>query len=160
YIPLGGNRHGTLRRYANILITMLLGGLWHGAGWTFVAWGAVHGALLVVNHGWRDLRGRLAIDVRGLDRAERVLGATLTFVAVFAAWVLFRAADLHSARLILAGMAGMNGLVVPVPWLEEMAALVRWGVAHGLGGFLGWLPEQLRQVTGGLAGGLVEAAGT
>jgi D-alanyl-lipoteichoic acid acyltransferase DltB (MBOAT superfamily) len=52
YIPLGGNRHGQARRYANLLTTMILGGLWHGAGWTFIFWGALHGTYLVVNHGW------------------------------------------------------------------------------------------------------------
>src|SRR3546814_2190702 len=53
YIPLGGGRRGSVRRYGNLMITMLLGGLWHGAGWTFVVWGGLHGLLLVVNHLWR-----------------------------------------------------------------------------------------------------------
>ena len=57
YIPLGGNRRGPSRRYVNLFLTMLLGGLWHGAGWTFVAWGALHGAYLAVNHAWTALRG-------------------------------------------------------------------------------------------------------
>ena len=56
YIPLGGNRRGLVRRYANLLITMLLGGLWHGAGWTFVIWGGLHGSYLVVNHLWQAAR--------------------------------------------------------------------------------------------------------
>ena len=60
YVRLGGNRKGPVRRYVNLLVTMLLGGLWHGAGWTFVVWGGVHGVLLVINHGWRNLRSRLA----------------------------------------------------------------------------------------------------
>src|SRR3546814_9514092 len=53
YIPLGGGRRGSVRRYGNLMITMLLGGLWHGAGWTFVVWGGLHGLMLVVNHLWR-----------------------------------------------------------------------------------------------------------
>ncbi len=61
YVPLGGNRHGPARRYLNIMITMLLGGLWHGAGWTFVAWGALHGALLILNHAWRVMSRRLGL---------------------------------------------------------------------------------------------------
>ncbi len=56
YIALGGNRHGAARRYANLMITMLLGGLWHGAGWTFVIWGGLHGTLLVLNHAWHAWR--------------------------------------------------------------------------------------------------------
>src|SRR6056297_2057846 len=59
YIPLGGNRHGSGRRYQNLMITMLLGGLWHGAGWTFVAWGALHGIYLVINHAWWFLQETL-----------------------------------------------------------------------------------------------------
>src|SRR5438477_10215145 len=59
YVPLGGNRRGKARRYLNLMATMVLGGLWHGAGWTFVAWGALHGAYLVLNHGWRAMRARL-----------------------------------------------------------------------------------------------------
>ena len=55
YVPLGGNRKGSLRRYLNLMITMLLGGLWHGAGWTYVAWGGLHGLYLLANHGWRNL---------------------------------------------------------------------------------------------------------
>src|SRR6516225_9264244 len=57
YIPLGGNRHGEFRRYVNLLTTMLLGGLWHGANWTFVIWGAIHGAGLAINHAWRAFTG-------------------------------------------------------------------------------------------------------
>src|SRR3979409_2385556 len=59
YIPLGGNRHGRVLRYVNLMITMLLGGLWHGAAWTFVAWGALHGAYLFLNHGWNRFGPRL-----------------------------------------------------------------------------------------------------
>ena len=59
YVPLGGNRHGRARRYVNLMLTMLLGGLWHGASWTFVIWGGLHGAYLVVNHGWQWLREKL-----------------------------------------------------------------------------------------------------
>ena len=54
YIPLGGNRHGRALRYVNLMITMLLGGLWHGAAWTFVVWGALHGAYLCINHAWNN----------------------------------------------------------------------------------------------------------
>ena len=67
YISLGGNRQGRWRRYRNLMVTMLLGGLWHGAAWTYVLWGALHGAFLCVNHAWRALTHRL--DIRSaLDR--------------------------------------------------------------------------------------------
>ena len=56
YIPLGGNRRGQLLKYRNLMITMLLGGLWHGAGWTFVVWGGLHGLFLMIDRGWRALR--------------------------------------------------------------------------------------------------------
>jgi D-alanyl-lipoteichoic acid acyltransferase DltB (MBOAT superfamily) len=130
YVPLGGNRRGWLRRHLNLLVTMLLGGLWHGAGWTFVVWGGLHGVYLVVNHGWRALRRRLGGDPAASTRAGRALGCALTFVAVVAGWVVFRADSLDSALVILRAMAGFNGVVVPDAWLA------RWG------GFGEWLAQQ------------------
>ena len=110
YFPLGGNRHGKARRYANLMITMLLGGLWHGAGWTFVAWGGLHGLYLVVNHAWRRFFGA---DERRSTSLRRWFGTTATFVAVVIAWVLFRAPDFPSALAILGGMIGQNGASIP-----------------------------------------------
>ena len=108
YIALGGSRHGAVRRYANLATTMLLGGLWHGAGWTFVVWGGLHGSYLVVNHGWRALSARLGFtDERPL--LPRPVAWLITFLAVVAAWVLFRAHDLSSAGAILASMVGVHG---------------------------------------------------
>jgi D-alanyl-lipoteichoic acid acyltransferase DltB (MBOAT superfamily) len=110
YIPLGGNRHGKARRHINILATMLIGGLWHGAAWTFVAWGGLHGIFLVSNHVWRDLRGHS----RWLGwRAGKVLGIALTFVAVNFAWIFFRAENFGAARRIIEGMLGMHGAELP-----------------------------------------------
>ncbi len=106
YIPLGGNRHGQLARYRNLMLTMLLGGLWHGASWTFVVWGGLHGCYLCIQHGWKSL---------GKDRgatpgvASVAAGRVLTFLAVLVAWVFFRAPDLASAMAVVAGMAGLNG---------------------------------------------------
>src|SRR5262245_34342144 len=140
YIPLGGNRHGPVRMYLNLAVVMLLGGLWHGAHWTFVVWGGVHGALLSINHAWRALRGRFAPGPRWLRAGERALGAMLTFVAVFAAWVLFRAENFESARLILQGMAGVNGTVLPITWRYEAAELLKWASSQGLGWLLAWMP--------------------
>ena len=108
YIGLGGNRHGLARRYINLALTMLLGGLWHGAGWTFVIWGGLHGSYLVINHAWRAATHKMGFsDERPLLPAP--ISWLITFLAVVVAWVLFRAVDLQSAGLILSAMAGFNG---------------------------------------------------
>ncbi len=122
YVPLGGSRRGPGRRYVNLLITMLLGGLWHGAGWTFVLWGGLHGLYLVVNHLWRSLRHRLGIDRP--SRAGAFAGWLLTFLSVVVAWVLFRAESLDAARHMLAGMAGLNGVDLPANLAAWPAALL------------------------------------
>ena len=106
YIPLGGNRHGKLRRYANLMATMLLGGLWHGAGWTFVIWGALHGAYLVINNLWRDMVSEKYL--RWIPNWLGVFsGGILTFIAVVAAWVVFRAGNMAQALVILKAMFGI-----------------------------------------------------
>ncbi|HQT27478.1 MAG TPA: MBOAT family O-acyltransferase, partial [Burkholderiales bacterium] len=101
YIPLGGNRKGKARRYLNLMVTMLLGGLWHGAGWTFVIWGGLHGFYLVLNHGWHALKERMSLPSFGFF--GKVFGVALTFLAVVAGWVFFRAANLASAFSVLRG---------------------------------------------------------
>jgi alginate O-acetyltransferase complex protein AlgI len=107
YIPLGGSRRGSLRRNVNLMTTMLLGGLWHGAGWTFIAWGAVHATLLVANHIWRSARERLRLAETGW--AGNTLCWALTFIAVATAWVLFRADTLETAASIIQAMYGLDG---------------------------------------------------
>jgi alginate O-acetyltransferase complex protein AlgI len=105
YIPLGGSRHGKPRRYFNLLATMLIGGLWHGAGWTFILWGALHGLYLVVNHAWHALRKRLGQDPEGSGPWwGRWLARWITLLAVIVGWVFFRAADFDSARRVLSAM--------------------------------------------------------
>jgi alginate O-acetyltransferase complex protein AlgI len=101
YIPLGGNRRGSVHRYVNLAVTMLLGGMWHGAGWTFVVWGGLHGVYLMLNHGWIALVGRRPILK---DVCYPGLGSAITFLAVTIAWVFFRADSLTSAGHILAAM--------------------------------------------------------
>jgi alginate O-acetyltransferase complex protein AlgI len=103
YIPLGGNRRGQIRQYGNLLMTMLLGGLWHGAGWTFVVWGGLHGLLLVINHSWRKL---------GII-FPKPLGWMLTFFAIVSSWVVFRAANFSDSLQILQAMWGIKFLVLP-----------------------------------------------
>ena len=102
YIPLGGNRHGPTLRYLNLMTTMLLGGLWHGAAWTFVAWGALHGMYLCINHAWNNYGP--AIGPR-LQRPANIAAFILTFLSVVVAWVLFRADSMSSAIYVLSRMA-------------------------------------------------------
>jgi D-alanyl-lipoteichoic acid acyltransferase DltB (MBOAT superfamily) len=114
YIPLGGNRHGPVRRYVNLFITMLLGGLWHGANWTFVAWGGLHGGYLVINHSWGAACQRVAILTKLRNsRPWAAFGWVLTFLAVVVAWVFFRAPSFSAAFNMLAAMAGLHGIVIP-----------------------------------------------
>ena len=123
YIPLGGNRHGALRRYASLAVTMLLGGLWHGANWTFVFWGGLHGLYLMANHGWRALRSRLGIP--GFP-GSGLLAGLATFLAVVVAWVPFRARDLDQTFALWGTMSGMDGVVIPrwaADWLPRLADL-------------------------------------
>ncbi|MGD8192330.1 MBOAT family O-acyltransferase [Brevibacillus ginsengisoli] len=98
YISLGGNRKGQFRRHLNLLITMILGGLWHGAAWTFVVWGFMHGVALVVNHFWRSLGFKM----------HWILGRIFTFLFVVVAWVFFRADSFQQALIILKGMVNFR----------------------------------------------------
>jgi alginate O-acetyltransferase complex protein AlgI len=149
YIPLGGNRHGPARRYASVMITMVLGGLWHGAGWTFVLWGALHGAYLVINRGWQSLRRRRGHDVDRTTRWGRGCSRVITFMAVVIGWVLFRSADIPAAVAMLKAMAGLNGFVLPDFWLPKWGAAGAWLAAHGVrfgdthdlvgGGVVNWI---------------------
>jgi D-alanyl-lipoteichoic acid acyltransferase DltB (MBOAT superfamily) len=139
YIPLGGSRKGKARRYINLMTTMLLGGLWHGAGWTFVIWGALHGFYLVINHTWHRIR-----SMSGLlpDRHESSFGKfiawLITFLAVIVGWVFFRATSLESAISLLQGMAGVNGIALPSAILSKLGGAGEWlrnaGVETYLGG--------------------------
>ena len=126
YVPLGGNRKGAARRYANLLVTMLLGGLWHGAGWTFVLWGALHGAYLCVNHAWH------ALGLAWQSVWWRWCARMITFIAVVIGWVVFRADNLDAARVMLQGMAGLNGFALPDHWLPKWGALGATLAAHGV----------------------------
>ncbi len=110
YFPLGGNRRGTGRRYANLMVTMLLGGLWHGANWTFILWGGLHGLFLTINHGWRAWRSASGFQHSRGPIAVHV-SIFVTYLAVVFAWVLFRAGDLRAAFEIFRGMSGFHSLV-------------------------------------------------
>ena len=133
YISLGGNRRGQLLRYRNLMLTMLLGGLWHGANWTFVIWGGLHGVYLCVQHGWKSLRKNRKHKQSAISvAASRIL----TFMAVMVAWVFFRASDMASALAVLAGMVGSNGIsmITDIDWQAYGILLVSAVIAF-------WLPN-------------------
>jgi len=148
YIALGGNRKGKTRRYVNLALTMVLGGLWHGASWSFVLWGALHGAYLVVNHAFRALIERAGLAPR-LDRSKvfAVVAWALTAVAVVVAWVFFRAETMDGALRILQAMAA-RAPAPPEPglmlWNAGLQASVAWRACLLLGLAVVALPNSNR----------------
>ncbi|NQX88205.1 MAG: MBOAT family protein [Halioglobus sp.] len=137
YFGLGGNRKGKYRRYINLFITMLLGGLWHGAGWPFVIWGGLHGAYLMINHAWRNM-----VDRIGWGHTDHVLyhamSWVITFMAVVFAWVYFRAPTLEQGNHIVLAMLGFSGFEVPAGILARVGPLsdilTATGVVPAFGG--------------------------
>ena len=118
YIPLGGSRGGEWKRARNLMLTMLLCGLWHGAAWRFVLWGGLHGVFLVVHAAWR----------RAGRRLPGMAAQALTLLAVVAAWVPFRAEGLGVALSVLGGMVGLHGVALPamiVHWLPVLGVVAR-----------------------------------
>ncbi len=131
YFSLGGNRRGTARRYLNLMAAMLLGGLWHGANWTFVVWGGLHGLYLLVNHAWREVRARLGWT-RPAGRAATAAAVLVTFLVTVVAWVIFRADTIGHAWAILQAMAGANGTTLPYRWLDKLGAAGAWLARQGV----------------------------
>ncbi|MBW3509369.1 MBOAT family protein [Janthinobacterium sp. NKUCC06_STL] len=119
YIPLGGSRRGEAMRYRNLMLTMLLGGLWHGAGWTFVIWGGLHGLYLVLQQAWQRMFGAAA---------ARWWPSLLTFLAVMLAWIFFRAPDVATAWDITGALVGANGVSLPRGLASHAASLAQWGM--------------------------------
>ena len=103
YIPLGGNRHGITRMYVALMLTMLLGGLWHGAAWTFIVWGGLHGIYLVVE---RLLKNKIRINTNGWNG---IFLALITYTLVNFTWVFFRAREFSTAKDMISSMLFMNG---------------------------------------------------
>lgn len=126
YFPLGGNRRGQSRRAVNVMITMLLGGLWHGAGWNFVIWGGLHGSYLMINHTWNTL-----FPSKGAGRMRRLASWALTFFCVSVAWAFFRAETLDGALTLLSAMFGQRGIYLPETYIRILGPLV--GVLDLLG---------------------------
>ncbi len=122
YIPLGGNRHGPLRTHIALMTTMLLGGLWHGASWTFVVWGGLHGSYLIAERRLRSVFSGYRPGVLGMFGI-----ALLTYFLINITWVFFRAKDFHTAWVVLRGMAGFNSAadpIVPTPFIVSTAVVV------------------------------------
>ena len=112
YIPLGGNKRGRLITYVNLFITFLLGGLWHGAGWTFVIWGAMHGLALAIQRLWEEL---------GL-KMPRLVAWFCTIFFINLTWVFFRAEDIESAMLIVHSMFSLNDLGFSLAFMDQTSA--------------------------------------
>lgn len=117
YIPLGGNRKGNIRRNINLLATMLLGGLWHGAGWTFIFWGALHGTYLLAAH--------LVGPLRSVPRAIKII---VTYHLVIFAWIFFRAENFQTALSIVKALDLTNGVGLPVRFADEDVYLMLAGM--------------------------------
>lgn len=120
YIPLGGNRKGETRTYINLFATFLLGGIWHGAGWTFVFWGALHGMALMIHRAWQKLGMKL----------PTLFAWFVTFNFINITWVFFRAKEWDDALKVLDGMF-FGILVLPVPLAKKLEFLTPYGVEFG-----------------------------
>lgn len=114
YIPLGGSRKGPILTYMNLFVTFLLGGLWHGAGWTFILWGGMHGAAICIHRMWLQLGFKL----------HRLLGWFLTFMFVNITWVVFRATSLEDAVRILKSMFDVRGLQFSNYFIDSISAVL------------------------------------
>jgi D-alanyl-lipoteichoic acid acyltransferase DltB (MBOAT superfamily) len=125
YFSLGGNRKGPFRRHLNLMITMVLGGLWHGATWNFVVWGAIHGVGLLLNHLWRDISQRMGFTL------PNPIGWALTILIVIFAWVPFRADTLNASVALWQSMLGLHGFAGPsagiqgstIAWIVGLSAI-------------------------------------
>lgn len=118
YIPLGGNRKGRLRTYVNLMATFIIGGIWHGAGWTFVFWGFLHGVALVIHRIWSELGFKM----------NKFLAWFITFNFINITWVFFRAKDWDDALKVLKGMFGLSGIVLPNFLEAKLGFLTKYGV--------------------------------
>jgi alginate O-acetyltransferase complex protein AlgI len=148
YIPLGGNRRGTVRQNLNLLVTMLLGGLWHGASWSFVFWGCLHGSFLIVNHGFQTL-AKKHFKSMNTNSLLVSLGWLLTFLLVVVAWVFFRATSFSGAIRILESMAKPESAcsfdtIHPLMWNQGLHPETGLLFCTLLGGIAFFLPNSNR----------------
>ena len=136
YIPLGGNRNGSINRYFNLMVTMLLGGLWHGANWTFLLWGAIHGVYLCLNYYWKYILGNAYIFN---NKVISFFGIVTTFISVVFAWVFFRSESVSTSLIMIKGLIGINGVSLPLslnytaPYLKGLPFNIEYsGLFNGL----------------------------
>ena len=118
YIPMGGNRHGQMKKMRNLFVSMLIIGLWHGAGWSYVFWGALHGVMLMVNHLWRTLHIEL----------PKIVCWLMTFSGIVVGWVFFRAATFSEALSMLAAMTDVQNIVLPIKYAQSLGFLQTCGI--------------------------------
>lgn len=122
YIPLGGNKKGKVRRYINLSLTMLLGGLWHGASWNFVIWGGLHGLYLVINQFWQNLTGSISLP-KSISVMTKTLSVFITFMAVTFAWIFFRAETLPGAFSVIHSMTDISNILLPDHYETKLSTL-------------------------------------
>ena len=145
YIPLGGNKKGKLRRHINIMITMLLGGLWHGAHLRFIIWGGIHGATLVIHKLWVSIMKKLHPHYDPLYRSNRIsrfLSVFLTFHVVTAAWIFFRAQNMRKAKqMINQILYNFEAEMIPriIASYQEIFGVI------AIGFILHWLPANFKE---------------
>lgn len=121
YIPLGGSQCGRWLQVRNIMLVFLISGLWHGAGWNFVIWGALHGIFLVTHLAWQSMTRFLGWNLKG--RLWSAFAWCLTMVAVMFAWVFFRSPDVNSAFRMSQAMLGLDGITIPERWANMVTML-------------------------------------
>lgn len=147
YIPLGGNRKGPVRRYLNLGITMLLGGLWHGASWNFVFWGFLHGLYLSINNAWALLMKNDTDEPLMPPFISRAMSQGLTLLAVMVAWVFFRAETFPGALNIIEGMAGLTAYSDEKVWRDVLFnSKLFWIQAIILTATVVWAPNSMEIV--------------
>ena len=121
YIPLGGSKKGNLLTYNNLMLTFILGGIWHGAGWTFIFWGFLHGLALIIHRIWKSLN----INIHFF------LAWFITFNFINFSWVFFRAKEWDDAIKVLQGMLGFNGIVLPISLENKLSTLSNYNISFG-----------------------------
>lgn len=142
YIPMGGNRHGRWRQYRNIFLTMLIGGAWHGGGWTFIIWGAFHGGMLCANHGFRAWVHDKPCQGFFASPGCRLVFIFLTFICIDLAWVVFRATSLDGALAMYSAMfAGPITSGMPSVQATEVPSLITLLIPNHY--FSSWQPFAL-----------------
>lgn len=142
YIPFGGNRKGLVRQTLNLIVVMVLGGLWHGANWTFIAWGMIHGTLLGVNHGWTKLR--ISSHPWLLSRLSRTASVLLTFALVTLAWIPFRAQSFGQAWEMVSRLFAIGAAPGTLQHSYQIFLAAQFGDVHRLLDITSWIkPKEL-----------------